>query len=58
MALAQKAYNTHERSERATLKEALIGLKLEGVIIRRMRYTQQKRFSMVTRPRPRRVPND
>ena len=33
VALAQKAYDTHESSERAALKELLSGLKLEGVVI-------------------------
>ena len=33
VALAQKAYDTHESSERATLKELLSGLELEGVVI-------------------------
>ena len=33
VALAQKAYDTHESSERAALKELLSGLELEGVVI-------------------------
>jgi hypothetical protein len=33
VALAQKAYDTHESSERATLKELLSTLDLEGVLI-------------------------
>ena len=33
VALAQKAYDTHVSSERATLKELLSGLELEGVVI-------------------------
>ena len=33
VALAQKAYDTHETSERAALKELLSGLELEGVVI-------------------------
>ncbi|MFZ9751960.1 MAG: hypothetical protein ACO3B3_00175 [Cyanobium sp.] len=33
IALAQKAYNTHESSERAALKELLSGLDLDGVLI-------------------------
>jgi hypothetical protein len=33
VALAQKAYDTHESSERAALKELLSGLDLEGVVI-------------------------
>ena len=33
VALAQKAYDTHESSERAALKELLSGLDLAGVVI-------------------------
>jgi len=33
VALAQKAYDTHESSERAALKELLSTLDLEGVLI-------------------------
>ena len=33
VALAQKAYDTHESSERAALKELLSGMDLEGVVI-------------------------
>ena len=33
VALAQKAYDTHESNERAALKELLSGLDLEGVVI-------------------------
>lgn len=33
VALAQKAYDTGESSERAALKELLAGLDLEGVLI-------------------------
>ncbi len=33
VALAQKAYDTHESSERAALKELLNSLDLEGVLI-------------------------
>ena len=33
VALAPKAYDTHESSERAALKELLSGLELEGVVI-------------------------
>ena len=33
VALAQKAYDTHESSERAALKELLSSLDLEGVLI-------------------------
>jgi predicted transposase YbfD/YdcC len=37
VALAQKAFDTHESSERAALKELLSGLKLEGVVIKAAR---------------------
>jgi predicted transposase YbfD/YdcC len=33
VALAQKAYDTHDSSERAALKELLSVLELEGVVI-------------------------
>ena len=33
VAMAQKAYDTHESSERAALKELLSSLDLEGVLI-------------------------
>jgi hypothetical protein len=33
VAIAQKAYDTHESSERAALKELLSSLDLEGVLI-------------------------
>ena len=54
----EKAYDTHERNERAALKEMLSGLELEGVIIQtNALYTTQAVFDGDT-PRGRRAPND
>jgi hypothetical protein len=55
VALAQKAYDTHESCERAALKELLSTLELEGTLIQAVLCTPRKRFSLVPRQGGRRA---
>jgi hypothetical protein len=57
VALAQKAYDTHESSERAALKELLSTMDLEGKLIQADALHTTQAFSLVPRAGRRRRPD-